>query len=238
MTSTNRVAASGRSPSRSESAHLACVAALFVAAGVAWPFAPEAMPVHWNLAGQVDRYGGRAEGLLAVPLIALALYALLRFLPKIDPRRENYEKFGATYAAMRWAMTGFLAALYAILLTSTFRPGFDGVFAGSLAVGGLFVFLGNLFGKLRPNWFVGIRTPWTLTSRESWAKTHRAGSWVFIAGGVLIALTGYTRSPASLVASLVVLIGGSLGLVVYSYVVWTKDPPEAGRPATDSADRD
>jgi uncharacterized membrane protein len=212
---------------RSEGAHVACVAALFVAAALAWPHAPESMPVHWNLAGEVDRYGGRAEGLLAVPLIALGLYALLLWLPRIDPRRENYEKFAATYLTLRWSITLFLAVLYAILLTSTFRPGFDATFAASAAVGGLLAFMGNLFGKLRPNWFVGIRTPWTLSSRESWAKTHRAGGWLFIASGGLIALTGYTRSPACLIASLALLLGGTLGLVVYSYVVWSRDPDRA-----------
>lgn len=208
---------------RSEGAHLVCVTTLFVAAAVAWPHAPEKIPVHWNLAGEVDRYGGRAEGLLAVPLIALGLYALLLFLPRIDPRRENYAKFAGTYSTLRRAITLFLAVLYAILLTSTFHPGFDGTFAASAAVGGLLACMGNLFGKLRPNWFVGIRTPWTLSSRESWAKTHRAGGWLFMASGGLIAWTGYTRSPAVLVASLVVLLGGTLGLVVYSYIVWSRD---------------
>jgi uncharacterized membrane protein len=209
---------------RSEGLHLAVIASLFGVAAAVWPYAPVRMPVHWNLAGQVDRYGSRAEGLLVWPALALGMYGLFLVLPRLDPLRGNYEKFAGTYAVFRWAMTGFLAVLYAIVLTSTFDPNFNGTFAGSLAVGALFVVLGNYFGKLRPNWFVGIRTPWTLSSRQSWAKTHRLGGWLFILIGGLIALTGYLRSPVALGVTLTVLFAGTLGLVVYSYLVWKSNP--------------
>lgn len=221
---------------RSEAWHLACIAALFAVTAAVWPYAPAKMPVHWNLAGEVDRYGSRAEGLLIWPVLALGMYGLFLLLPRLDPLRQNYEKFAGTYAVFRWSMTGFLAILYAIVLTSTFQPNFNGTFAASLAVGGLLALLGNSFGKLRPNWFVGIRTPWTLSSRLSWARTHRLGGWLFILTGVLIAWTGYTQSPIVLGVTLTVLFAGLLGLVVYSYLVWKTDPqreplaPTAAKP--------
>ncbi len=209
---------------RTELPHLACLAGLFIAAAALWPVAPEKMPVHWNLYGEVDRYGSRAEGLLLIPAIAVGLYALMLFLPRVDPHRENYEKFEPTYRRVRWMLTAFLAAVYIIVLTSTFNPAFDGVFAGSLLVGLLFAALGNTFGKLRTNWFLGIRTPWTLTSKRSWAKTHRVGGWLFVLLGALIALTGYTRSAPLLIVTLIVLVLGLIGLIVYSYIVWKNDP--------------
>jgi uncharacterized membrane protein len=213
---------------RQEAAQFAAVGVLFGVAIAFWPWTPERMPVHWNLAGEVDRYGGKVEGLLALPLIALGLQGLFAVLPRIDPRRASYEQFADTWLKLRALFTLFMGAVQAIVLYHTFHPEFHGVFAGSAAVGLLFIVLGNWFGKLRPNWFVGIRTPWTLSSRASWAKTHRVGGWVFILSGLLFAATGYTRSPWLLGATLTVLFGGTLGLVIYSYLVWRDDPHREG----------
>jgi uncharacterized membrane protein len=79
-------------------------------------------------------------------------------------------------------------------------------------------------GKLRPNWFAGIRTPWTLSSRESWEKTHRLGGHVFVAIGLAIVVVGLLRAEWAVTATLVLLLVGGLGLIVYSYLVWRDDP--------------
>jgi uncharacterized membrane protein len=106
-----------------------------------------------------------------------------------------------------------------------------------LIVGALFVAVGGLLGRVRPNWFVGIRTPWTLSSEAAWTGTHRAGRWVFILMGALLMACAVLRPDWAVWTMAVVGVTGMLGLVVYSYVLWRRAPaktPPAGildRPA-------
>jgi len=200
------------------------IAVLFVIAAAAWPYAPDKMPAHWNIRGEVDRYGGKIEGLLAIPLVTAGLYLLLTFLPRIDPKSANYEKFAKAYTVIRYAIVGFLAVIYvAVLMASFGQP----IRIGSVvlvAAGLLFIVLGSLLDKIRPNWFVGIRTPWTLSSDESWMKTHRLGRWVFINSGLLMMLSGIIQSAWTFVGTISVLFCGVIVLVFYSYRVWKEDP--------------
>ena len=92
------------------------------------------------------------------------------------------------------------------------------------AVGLLFIVLGAVMGRLRPNWFAGIRTPWTLSSTRSWERTHRVGGWVFIGIGALTMGLAPVGGELAIVAMMVAMLVGVVGLVVYSYVVWRDDP--------------
>jgi uncharacterized membrane protein len=201
------------------------VAALFAIAIVAWQSAPETMPVHWSLTGQPDQYAGKIEGLLTIPAIALLLVLLLRFLPRIDPKRgDRYREFAGAYALTGLAIVGVLAVTYAMMLLWVGGiPLNFGLVIGSL-VGALLVVIGAVMGSIRPNWFFGIRTPWTLSSDYSWSATHRVGRWVFVVMGLSVALAGIVQTPWALYTAMVVCLGGVLGLVAYSYVAWRDDP--------------
>lgn len=211
------------------------LAGMFGLAAVSWNGVPGRLPVHWNLAGQVDRYGGRFEGLLVLPILSALIYLMLIFLPRIDPGRENYERFAPVYRAFRNAFMAFMAALYGFMHLS-FRGQAVGMTTFMMpAMGLLFIFLGNLMGKLRPNWFIGIRTPWTLTSKQSWVRSHRVGGWVFVFGGLGFLVAGLVGRPWLLVAVMVLFGAGLVATMVYSWWVWKNDPdkvPPAGtRPA-------
>lgn len=215
---------------RRELPHWLLLGAMFALGALTWPGAPEKIPVHWNMAGEVDRYGGRFEGLFAVPLIGLGIYFLLLFVPYIDPGRTNYESFRRSYDVIRLATLLVLGAVYASMNAALRGMPLGPPLVVPLTVGALFVVIGNLMGKVRPNWFVGIRTPWTLSSPRSWSRTHRLGGWVFILGGLI--LMGAALVPWLAIPALVVIVGGSLALVVYSYAAWKGDPdkqPPAGR---------
>lgn len=212
-----------RNALRSELPHLVVLSVLLGVAAVVWPWAPERLPVHWNLAGEVDRYGGRFEGLLAVPLMAVGMYALLLFLPWIDPRRDNFRRFEGSYQIIRWSLTLFLTVLYAVMLASGFGIRVDVGLCVSLLMCGLFVTLGFTLADVQPNWFVGVRTPWTLSSDVSWQKTHRAAKWVFVALGVSFVPLGIWKTPWMLAAVIVTAFIGIGWLVVYSYRVWKSD---------------
>ena len=218
-------------PWRSDLVMWLVLAGMFALAAITWPGAPDRIPVHWNLHQQVDRYGGRFEGLLGIPLLALGLYLLMRFVPRIDPGGANYAAFLGPFNTLRLALVLFLASLYAIMhlwmrgievRMNTVMP---------LLMGVLFIVVGNLLGKLRPNWFVGIRTPWTLSSKDAWVRAHRAGGWVMIAAGLAFMAAGVVQTAWALWTAVATLLVGLLGVAVYSYFVWRADPdkvPPAG----------
>lgn len=211
------------------------LAAMFGLALARWNSVPDRLPVHWGITGQVDRYGGRVEGLLVLPLMTLGLYVLLIILRRVDPGRENYERFAGSWHALRNVFTAFLVVLYGLMHASfSGRPlAMNNVLLPALGL--LLIFLGNVMGKLRPNWFIGIRTPWTLTSKQSWIRSHRAGGWVLIAGGLGFVAAGLIDR---LWLTRLVMIGFGAAVIavsVYSWKVWKEDPdrlPPAGtRPA-------
>jgi len=216
---------------RSDLAMWLVIAGMFTLAAISWPGAPDRIPVHWNLQHQVDRYGGRFEGLLGIPLLTLGLYLLMLVVPRIDPGRANYPAFLGAFTTLRLALVVFMAALYGVIHLwirglevhmNTVMP---------LLMGALFIVVGNLLGKLRPNWFVGIRTPWTLSSKDAWVRAHRAGGWVFIGGGLVLMAAGLVRTPWALGAAAVTFLAGLIGVVIQSYFVWRADPdkvPPAG----------
>ncbi len=205
--------------------------AMFAGAAIAWPHAPGRIPVHWNLSGQVDRYGGRFEGLLALPLLALGLYVLMLVIPRIDPGRANYARFRGAYNAIRIAVLAVLAVLY-LAIHLWVRTGHVNIGAiAPLTIGAMCVLVGGVLGKIRPNWFVGIRTPWTLSSKVSWVRTHRAGGWAFIALGLATIVATFVSPRAAFWVMLAGIVVTGVGLVVYSYLVWRQDPdkiPPAG----------
>lgn len=208
------------------------LALMFALAALNWTGAPARIPVHFGLDGQPDRFGGRLQGLLGLPLLAVGLYGLMLFLPRVDPGRANYVSFRPAYDTVRLAVLAIVLASYGVLLANLGHP----VTGGpnrllALGVGVLFVVLGNVMGKLRPNWFVGVRTPWTLSSKLAWNKTNRAAGWVFMANGVGMMAAGALGAGWALPAGLGALVVGSAGLIAYSYFVWRGDPdktPPAG----------
>ena len=209
---------------RSEAIQLVLIAGMFAVAAASWPYVPERIPVHWNLQGEADGYGGKFTGLLLLPLLTLGLYALFVVLPRFDPGYANYRTFAGAYNVIRVSLVVFMAALYAVTVLVAFGRRIDvGIFV-SLAMGALFLVLGNVMGKIRPNWFVGVRTPWTLSSKLSWTKTHRAAGWLFIVLGPLIALSGVLRAEWFFLATLAAGGAGLVALVVYSYFVYRNDP--------------
>ena len=222
---------------RIEAVQWAIIGAMFVLAAVMWPSAPDQIPANWGLSGEPSRYGGKFEGLLLLPLITLSVYLLMLVLPKLDPRRDNYALFEGAYAVIRVSVVVFQALIYGFILLWVRGVELDVTVVVPVLVGGLLVVLGNLLGKVRPNWFVGIKTPWTLSSRRSWVKTHRMAGWTFVLLGLAFVCLGLANPAWALPALVAATVGSLLWLVVYSYLVWRSDPergpetdaPEVGR---------
>lgn len=208
-----------------EGLQLSIIAGMFITAAIRWSSVPDRIPIHWNASGDVDGYGGKFVGLLLVPILAVGVYALLALIPKLDPAKANYQSFSGPYLIIRTAVIAYLGFVYMVM---NFAIGnedgvpVDSLLFGSIAV--LLLLLGALMGKMRPNYFIGIRTPWTLSSKRSWIKTHRLGGWVFIVAGIAGGVGAIFGGIAAISALLGAVIPGVLFLTFYSYRVWRADP--------------
>lgn len=220
--------------------HWALLGAMFGLALWRWPLTGDKVPVHWDSSGQIDRYGGKFEGLLLLPVLSLCLYGLLLTMPRFDPGRANYSQFAKSYGAIRLAVLTLLFVLYCTILLVTAGYKIDMASVVMSSTGVLFIVMGGVMGKIRPNWFTGIRTPWTLSSKTAWVKTHRAGGWTFIVVGILQIAAGMALPPAqALTLMLTLVVTSCLGLSAYSYLMWRdaddKAPPAGTLPADDLA---
>jgi len=199
------------------------VGLMFVGAAAVWPYAPDALPVHFGISGEANRYGGRVEGLLSLPVVALGVLLLLKLLPRFDPRRDRYAEFATAYGVATLAIQVFLALVYAVMLGIMLGAPINPTMVIVPLVGVLLVALGAILDHVKPNWLIGIRTPWTLSSEHAWTATHRAGKWVFMAMGALLVLAGIVQTPWLIYVGIMACIVGTLGLVAYSFVVWRGD---------------
>jgi len=206
---------------------IALVALSFATAYFAYPLMPEKVASHWNFDGKVDGYMPRNIGVYFVPLLGAAIFALLYILPSIDPKKENYRKFQKEYDELAAIIIAFL--YYAYALTLVFNMGYSFNLTQFLApgIGALFLYLGAALGKAKQNWFVGIRTPWTMSSEKVWNSTHALGSKLFMAAGV-VALLG-TALPQMFVAAIAIVIASAVATFVYSYSEYRKEKAEGKR---------
>lgn len=182
------------------------------------------IPVHWGVNGEVDRYGSKVEGLLLIPGLTVLLTALFVFLPRIDPRRANLAQSQKAYIAI-WAGTLVLLLVVQILIVSAALG--NPVNIGGIvpvAVGILFIVIGNYLPKTRSNFYMGVRTPWTLSSNVSWDKTHRLAGRLFILMGLIMIGSMFMQGALWVW----VMMGGLMIMLVvlmaYSYIVWKDDP--------------
>jgi uncharacterized membrane protein len=190
------------------------------------------MATHWELAphpaGSVPMPNGwsdRIWGAWALPVFLLGMWSLMTILPKIDPRGSNYAKFGGAFEAIIVSIMLFMLGMHFIVLRAALGYPVQIERVIPIGVGVLLIVVGNLLPRARPNWFVGIRTPWTLSSDRVWEKTHRFGGRVFVAGGILITVTALLWMPwaNAVLFTAMVLVGSSV--LIYSYVEWKREQP-------------
>jgi uncharacterized membrane protein len=200
-------------------------------AAAMWAFAlavyarlPQSIPTHWDLHGEVDGWTDKPVGPLLHAVLATAMLGVLWVLPRIDPRRANVERS----ADDRRLLINLLILFFALVQVATLGQALGWpVNVGRVipaGIGLLFVGIGNYLPRIRSNWFMGIRTPWTMSSERVWRETHRVGGRVFVAAGLVMALLPDTARAWAMgiaIATAVVLP------LVYSYVAWRRET--AGR---------
>ncbi len=195
------------------------VVAALVASLVMYPQLPDRIPTHWNIHGQVDAYGTKAVVFIA-PGVMAGMLVLFWLLPWLLPRHFEVDTFVSTYLFIMFAMLGILGYIHALLLwAGAVGPvNFSRALAGGIFV--FFVLLGNVLGKVRRNFYIGVRTPWTLANERVWNDTHRVAARVFVLAG-LVGLVG-TMARLPLVALFIFLVASVFVPVVFSVVEYKR----------------
>lgn len=183
---------------------------------------PEQVPMHWNVYGQVDSYGSRFAGAIIGPAMLVGMYLLFLIIPLIDPKKEKYGQFAKTYYFIRLAL--MLVMLGIFLIASLAGLGWNVRIEIWIPVliGLLFILMGNYLGKIKPNWFIGIRTPWTLESPEVWNKTHRLGGKLFMLLGLWLLLAPLMNGKLVFIGMIILMLLLVLITTIYSYLLFRK----------------
>lgn len=187
-----------------------------------YPQFPDTIVSHWNAQGQPDDYMSKFWGLFLLPLILAAMAVLFLIIPKIDPLKENIEKFRKYYENFILLMVLFMFYIYSLTIIWNLGIKFDmnRVLLPAFAI--LFYFCGVLVEKAKRNYFIGIRTPWTLSSDAVWDKTHKIGGKLFKLSGI-ITLFGIFVPKYAFILIMVSVFSATIYSLIYSYIQYLKE---------------
>ena len=186
------------------------------------PQMPEKMASHWNTKGEADGYMSKFWGLFLMPIILLGLFLLFILIPKIDPLKENIAKFRKYFDGFIVLITLFLFYIYLLTIAWNLGKRFNMGQMMMPALGMLFYYCGILTENAKRNWFIGIKTPWTLSSERVWDKTHKIGGKLFKAAG-LIAFLGIFFPNYAFYFILVPALLVAFYTIIYSYFEYQKE---------------
>lgn len=187
-----------------------------------YPSLPTIIPSHWGLDGQVDGTSGKSFALFTGTL-PLLMYILFVFLPKIDPKKESYEKHKKAYDATIFSVVLFIIGIHWMTILAALNIFVDVTLFIRIFMGILFIVIGNFMLQIRQNYFFGIKTPWTLSSEVVWKKTHRFGAYCFAITGVLMLLSVFTRPAIAFGIVIGSVIATAIFTIVYSYYVFVQE---------------
>ncbi|MEO1449633.1 MAG: SdpI family protein [Bacteroidota bacterium] len=193
----------------------------FVVLPFIWGQIPDEIPIHWNLKGEPDGYGPKTMHLV-IPFVNIGLAFLFRYIPNLDPKRntalfqDTIDRFMNGTILMLLTLWGFMSALFI-----GYPVKIDAVVGVSVLL--LMLFMGNFMGKVRPGYFIGLRTPWTLENETVWTKTHRLTGWIWVVGSLCMLFIRLFIGGAPFFWLLIGFISiGTLIPVAYSYVLFRK----------------
>ena len=195
-----------------------------VAGLLLWNRLPDQMASHWNINDEVDGYMSKFWGVFMVPLIALGMFGLFLLIPGIDPLKSNIAQFRQSFNLFLVLLVAFMLYLYG--LTLAWNLGYAGfkMSASMLpAIGLLFIFIAFMLRQARRNFFIGIRTPWTLSSDRVWDKTHQIGSTLFMLVGALAVIGAFFGGATAFWMLMFPIFGATIFLVIYSYVLYKQE---------------
>lgn len=194
----------------------------FIIGIISYNYLPDRLASHWGPNGQVNGYMPKFWALFLMPMISIGMLLLFYFLPKLDPLKKNYEKFRKYYDSFILIIILFMFYIYLLTILWNFKINFSMNYALIPALGFLFIYMGIILKHLKRNWFIGIRTPWTISNEKVWDKTHKLGSILFIISGV-ITIIGIFFENYLLWFVLGPILVSAIWLVIYSYLEFRKE---------------
>ena len=196
------------------------VAIPFIYLAYIWNTLPEQVPLHWNIKGEIDRYGSKYELWLIPILLPLLIYIIFLIVPSIDPKK-NIHKMGNKYQNLKVLMTLFMSALAIFIIYYAKNQTIANPNYIVLIMGILFIIIGNYFKTLKANYFIGIKTPWTLENETVWKKTHNLAGKLWFSGGFLIMILSLVLNKElnfKIFAAITIII--SIIPILYSYFIY------------------
>jgi uncharacterized membrane protein len=205
------------------------VAAALAVSVVAWDHVPEQIDTHWNAAGDADSTMPKFWGLLLMPIVLAAMTLVTLWIPRIDPLSRNIALFRKYYDGFMLMLLLFTFAVHVFLVFWNSGTKLSPNYIFSPALAALFYAIGVLCGVAKRNWFIGVRTPWTLSSDAVWDKTHRQAKPLFKLAG-LLSLGGIFLGENAIYLILSIILGITFYLVIYSYLEYRREeqPRETG----------
>jgi uncharacterized membrane protein len=200
---------------------LVILAIPLIAAILVYPHMPDQVPIHWNAQGEVNNYGSRAFGTFFMPLLNVVMYVLFIVLPKIDPKRANYSKFDSSYLTIRYSLHLFFMLMFGVTVAASLGYPINIGKWVPIGVSVLIIVMGNIMGRVKHNYFVGFRFPWTLANEEVWRRTHQFGAKLMVLGG-FVALFGviFTQGSASFAILMIGVLVPTIITTIYSYLIY------------------
>jgi immunity protein, SdpI family len=201
---------------------LIVILAATIASAIVYPHLPEMAASHWNAAGQVDGSMPRFWAAFLMPLVSVGLLLLFLVIPSIDPLKANIVKFRGYFNGFITLIIVFMLFIHGVTLA--WNLGYDQFNIGNAivpAVGLIFIFAGVMMMKTKRNFFIGIRTPWTLSNDTVWEETHKLGGKLFIGAGIITMLAMFFGENGIWILLPVALLAGFVP-VVYSYFLWRR----------------
>jgi uncharacterized membrane protein len=188
-----------------------------------WKELPQVVPTHFGINGEPNDWSDKTMLIYLPAITGIGIYLLMFFIPRIDPKNK-LNQMGDKYYMIRLVMSVFICAIFLYVLNLSKTGEVKGMNFITVITGAFFAILGNYFQTVRPNYFVGIRTPWTLENEEVWKTTHKLGGKIWMAGGLLIAILGLLIDDLSKQAIIIGVIVAVLVIVpiVYSYLEFNK----------------
>ncbi len=194
----------------------------FVYLAYIWNQLPQEVPLHYNIKGEIDRYGDKSELIMIPIMLPLLIYVLLLVVPYIDPKKQ-IQKMGNKYYSLKLILTLITSVLALFILYSTKGGSLGNPNFIFVIVGVMYLILGNYFKTIKANYFIGIRTPWTLESEYIWKETHKLGGKVWFIGGIVAIISSLTlpmETNFKVFMAITVII--ALIPIIYSYMLFKK----------------
>jgi uncharacterized membrane protein len=188
---------------------------------ILYPFLPDAIPIQWNYNWEVSNMGQK-HIILLLGVLPLLLLVLFRYLPKIDPKGENYKRHEKVYELLKYILAVFLIFLNWITVAAAFEVQLPIKIILTIVFGLLLIVVGNYLPKFKSNYFIGIRNPWVLSDDTVWRKTHRVGGYIFTGTGLLLIISAFIQYKIFYIGLFYFLMVSIVGLNIYSYVLYKR----------------